>query len=105
MAGELIGLVTCPQGKGPDIARQIVSERLAACVNILPSIKSIYFWQGKLEDDSEELLLIKTHEDKWQALQRRIKEIHPYEVPEIICIHIQDGYTPYLNWLKSNVGV
>ena len=103
MSGELIGFVTCPSGKGQELAQTVVEERLVACVNILPAIRSIYLWQGKVENEAEELLVLKTHKDKWGAFEKRMKEIHPYDVPEIICFRIEDGYAPYLDWLKSNV--
>ncbi len=103
MSGELIGFVTCPEGKGREIAHAVVNEKLAACVNIIPAIRSVYQWQGKIEDEAEELLIIKTHKDKWKEFEQRMKAIHPYDVPEIICFPIEDGYEPYLNWLKSSV--
>lgn len=105
MSGELIGFVTAPEGKGGEIARLVVQEKLAACVNVLSSVRSIYFWQGKIEDEREELLIIKTGSECWKKLEARIKEIHPYELPEIICFRVEDGYHPYLEWLKSNLSV
>jgi periplasmic divalent cation tolerance protein len=103
MTSELIGFVTCPQGKGQELAHKVVEEKLVACVNIISAIRSVYMWKGKIEDDSEELLVVKTHAEKWKEFESRMKEIHPYEVPEIICFRIEDGYAPYLDWLKSNV--
>lgn len=103
MSGELLGFVTCPSGKGQELAQKVVEEKLVACVNILPSIRSIYMWKGKVENDSEELLICKTHADKWKSFEKRMKEIHPYEIPEIIGFRIEDGYAPYLDWIKSSV--
>lgn len=103
MPGELIGFVTCPAGKGREIAHTIVQEKLAACINIVSSVRSVYLWQGNIEDEAEELLVVKTHLEKWKDFERRMKEIHPYDVPEIICFCIEDGYGPYLDWLKSSV--
>jgi periplasmic divalent cation tolerance protein len=103
MAGELIGFVTCPAGKGRELARVVVEEKLVACVNIISSCRSVYIWQGKVEDEAEELLVIKTHVQKWQAFEKRMKEIHPYEVPEIICFAVEGGYAPYLKWIRSNL--
>ena len=103
MPGELIGFVTCPAGKGPEIAHTVVSEKLVACVNIISSVRSVYLWQGKIEDEGEDLLVIKTHSSRWPEFEKRIKEIHPYEVPEIICVSIEAGYAPYLEWIKSNL--
>ena len=103
MSDELIGFVTCPSGKGQEIAQKIVEERLAACVNIVPSIRSIYLWQGKIENEEEQLLIVKTHKSRWKEFESRMKEIHPYDVPEIICFSVEDGYAPYLDWLRTNV--
>ncbi|MBX9685988.1 MAG: divalent-cation tolerance protein CutA [Candidatus Obscuribacterales bacterium] len=103
MSEAVVGFCTCPQGKGQEIAAQLVSEKLAACVNIIPSIQSIYIWNGKLENELEELLVIKSEKESWKALEKRIKEIHPYELPEIICFRVEDGYAPYLEWLKSSL--
>lgn len=104
MAGELIGFVTCPLGKGHELAHCVVKERLAACVNIIPAIRSIYRWKDQIEDDAEELLVIKTNAEKWKEFESRMKEIHPYDLPEIICFRIEGGFAPYLEWLKSNIG-
>lgn len=100
---QVIGFVSCPTGKGREIAHTLVTERLAACVNVIPAICSIYLWKGNVEDEQEELLVIKTHSQKWGALEKRVKEIHPYELPEIICFSIKDGYAPYLEWLNLSV--
>ncbi len=83
------------------IAKKLVADRLAACVNILPSIRSIYRWQGKICDDSEVLLVIKTQDRKLDRLMDRIKEIHSYDLPEMIVLPIIGGWEPYLAWLKK----
>ncbi len=103
MTDELIGFVTCPKSKGQELAFMVVDEQLAACVNIIQSIRSIYKWKGKIENEEEELLVVKTNKEKWPEFERRMKEIHPYDLPEIICFRIEDGYKPYLDWLKSNL--
>ena len=84
------------------IARTVVEEKLAACANIIPSIRSIYRWQGKVEDESESLIFIKTRSDSVEALIARIKELHTYDVPDIIAIPIEKGYQPYLDWVVEN---
>ena len=83
------------------IARHLVEERLAACVNIVPKILSIYRWKGTLEHATEHLMIIKTAEDRLPSLTHRIKELHPYEVPEVIAFSIQDGDPTYLEWILS----
>lgn len=103
MSDELIGFVTCPPGKGQEIAHIVVSEKLVACVNILPSIRSIYLWNDKIENEEEQLLIVKTLKSKWKQFENRMKEIHPYEVPEIISFSIDEAYPPYLEWIRASV--
>lgn len=83
------------------IARAAVQERLAACVNIIKGVRSIYWWKGKVEDDSEMLLVLKTREDLLEALDRRVRELHSYEVPEVIAMSIAWGSEPYLRWMEE----
>lgn len=83
------------------IARSLVEQRVAACVNILPEVRSIYSWQGKIHDDAEVLLLIKTDRNYFQALSDIITRMHPYEVPEIIGVPLEAGYQPYLEWMEA----
>ncbi len=96
---------TCPdQAMAERIAEALVADRLAACVNIVPGITSIYRWQGEIQHDSELLLLIKTRGERYPALEARIRELHSYEVPEIIAVPIQRGSESYLAWLDASVG-
>jgi periplasmic divalent cation tolerance protein len=90
---------TCPQESADNIADAILQDRLAACVNILPEVKSKYWWKGKLNTDSESLLIIKTRDDLVEKLVTKIKEIHPYEVPEVIAFEIKGGNADYLRWI------
>ncbi|GAB4339757.1 MAG: divalent-cation tolerance protein CutA [Calditrichia bacterium] len=85
------------------IANHLVQNRLAACCNIVPGITSVYRWQGKVETDSELLLLIKTRQDIFKDLEKAILELHPYEVPEIIAAPMADGHENYLKWVDENV--
>lgn len=94
---------TCPdQPTAEQLARQLVENQLAACVNIFPSLTSIYRWQNQIETANELLLLIKTRADKYSALETWIKNHHPYEVPEIIATPIIQGLPSYLDWIVKN---
>ncbi len=96
----LVVLITCPNGEvGETVARALVEERLAACVNIIPRITSVYRWEGQIQRDVEVLLVVKTRSRRFPALARRIAALHPYAVPEIIALPVQVGSRPYLAWL------
>lgn len=84
------------------IAQQLVTENLAACANIIPAVESIYRWQGKIENAQETLVFFKTTALRYNAFQDRLKLLHPYEVPEIICLRIADGLPEYLQWVGEN---
>jgi periplasmic divalent cation tolerance protein len=103
LTDEIVIFVTCPPAESDRIASTLVSEQLAACVNIVSSVTSIYRWEGKVTRDSEDLLIIKTEQNLWQTLKKRVCEIHPYEVPEIIQWSINDGHEPYLKWISDSV--
>ena len=83
------------------IADTLVSKKLAACVNVVKSIESVYEWQGKIERDNEILLIIKTRQSLFSQVQNAIQELHDYELPEIIAVPIDTGEKNYLNWIKS----
>lgn len=85
------------------MAKTIVTNKLAACINILPKMTSIYRWQGKLEQGEELMLVIKTEADCIEQLQNTIIKMHPYELPEIVVVPIVDGYAPYLSWIGESV--
>jgi periplasmic divalent cation tolerance protein len=102
----MVVLSTVPsESVGREIARDIVGGRLAACVNIVPGVVSIYEWDGRMEESSEAVLIIKTTADKVEALIDRLAKLHPYDVPEIIAMPVQDGHKPYIDWIKSAVGM
>ncbi len=92
-------LCNCAPKDAQNIARHLVEHRLAACVNILPGVRSVYRWQGELCEDEETTLLIKTRQERLEALQEALVEIHPYDVPEIIALPIKEGHAPYLQWV------
>ncbi len=87
---------------GERIAQALVEERLAACVNLVPGLTSIYRWQGKVEKEAECLLIIKTAAARFEAVKDRIQALHSYDLPEIIAIPISHGETGYLKWLTDN---
>jgi periplasmic divalent cation tolerance protein len=92
-------LCTAPPEISTDLARRLVEERLVACVNILPGIRSVYRWQGAVQEDSEHLLVMKTAAERADALVVRIRELHPYQVPEVLCLPVDAGSGPYLDWV------
>jgi len=95
-------LCTCPDQKtAEDISSHLVSHKLAACVNIIAGVTSIYEWQGQIEKSQEQLLLIKSHIDKYVAIEDKIKSLHPYELPEIIAVPIERGHPDYLQWINT----
>lgn len=94
-------LSTAPPGQAQRLGRTLVEERLAACVNLLPGVRSLYRWKGRVADDPETLLLIKTREDRLPDLARRLREIHPYDVPELLCLTPESGLSPYVDWVLS----
>ncbi len=100
----LIVFCTVPDQKtAGEISTALVEEKLAACCNIVPGLTSIYFWKNQVHKDSELLLIIKTTAAAFKKLSRRIEELHPYEVPEIIALTIITGNQSYLSWVDENV--
>ncbi|MFZ1536703.1 MAG: divalent-cation tolerance protein CutA [Chromatiaceae bacterium] len=98
--GVLLTFCTCPdESVALSLAETLVGEGLAACVNLLPGVRSIYFWQGKLQRDAEVLLLIKSSASGFPDLAARLRELHPYDLPEIMAVPISHGLSDYLNWV------
>lgn len=98
----LIVLTTTPnETEAEDLARKIVAERLAACVQILPPMKSVYFWDGAVQTETEHLLLIKTLPAKFGALEAFIRAHHSYETPEIVALRAENISASYLDWVKD----
>ncbi|HXI94151.1 MAG TPA: divalent-cation tolerance protein CutA [Blastocatellia bacterium] len=103
MSHELIVFVTTPNNdEAARIADALVSERLAACVNIITAIESIYRWEGKVTRDSEALMIIKTTDERYAELERRVRQLHSYSTPEIVALRIERGSEQYLNWLRDS---
>lgn len=98
-------LVTAPDaGVAERLGRALVEERMAACVNVVPGVTSLYRWDGAVQKDAEVLMLIKTTVDGFDALRRRVLELHPYDAPEVIDIGVRDGDPGYLAWVRNSVG-
>ena len=99
----LLVISTCPDAETAQrIARELVTENLAACANILPAVQSIYRWQGKVEEAGEVMAFFKTTETRFAALQAKLRASHPYDVPEIICLRVADGLPDYLRWVVES---
>ena len=104
MTDKIIVFVTCESKKqGETIAQAVVAENLAACVNILPGIRSCYIWERKLTWSDEVLLLIKSTRGRFGQLHDRVKALHSYDVPEIVSVSIEDAFQKYLDWIDDAV--
>jgi periplasmic divalent cation tolerance protein len=104
MTDARVVLTTCgSHEEAQKIARALVERRLAACVNILPQIESIYRWQDRVESAEEWLLVIKTTEQSFPAVRDAIKELHSYDLPECVCLSVEDSSEPYLRWIQESV--
>ena len=102
MSEAIVVLVTCgSEEQATNIANSLLEERLAACVNIISPIRSIYRWEGKIWDEKEWMLIIKTQKKKFEELEKKVKSLHSYSVPEIIALPMVEGSTPYLKWLEE----
>jgi periplasmic divalent cation tolerance protein len=93
--------VTCPPGKSVEILKTLVQERLVACGNIVPHVRSVYWWKDQICDDAEEIVWMETATDRIDAMMKRLKEIHPYEVPKILTFDPKEGLPDYLAWVNA----
>lgn len=103
-ASPIVVLCTVPasqEGLGEDLARQLLDQRLAACVNIVPQIRSLYRWEGKVQCDREEQLIIKTRRENLPALVAWLESHHPYDVPEVLALSVEGGSEAYIGWLLA----
>ncbi|HEY7923562.1 MAG TPA: divalent-cation tolerance protein CutA [Vicinamibacteria bacterium] len=104
MSGRVVALSTVGSAEEADqLARALVERRLAACVNVVPGVVSHYRWQGELQRDEERLLVIKTRVERIEALRDALRELHPYELPELVAFEITAGSEAYLKWLDEGV--
>ena len=101
-SGVIMAWATCPPEHADGLARSLVEEHLAACVNITAPLESVYRWQGEVSRDEERLLIIKTTEARREAMMERLLELHPYDVPELLFVPV-DGSMPYLDWVRRSV--
>jgi periplasmic divalent cation tolerance protein len=100
----IVAFSTCPdEATAQRLAQALVSERLATCVNRLTGVTSTYFWDGRLQEDAEILLIIKTTAARQAELAARLKALHPYELPEMVVLPVVGGNEPYLQWVRSGV--
>ena len=104
-ANILLALSTFPDAETAcRISNQLVTEKFAACANILPAIESIYRWKEKIESGNETLVFFKLSEDRQSAFQEKLRSLHPYEIPEIIFVPVSSGSPEYLDWIVENCG-
>lgn len=97
-------LVTAPEGAASDLARRLVEARLAACVNILPGVTSVFRWEGRVQEEGEALLVLKTSTSAVEALREAVQELHPYDVPEFLVVPVESGLDRYLAWVAAETG-
>jgi periplasmic divalent cation tolerance protein len=103
MSDPIVVLVTCgSEEEALKIANALIEDYLAACVNLVAPIRSLYRWEGKIWDEKEWLLIIKTQKHRFEELEKKVKSLHSYSVPEIISLPITEGSSAYLNWIGEN---
>jgi len=104
MENVRIVFISLPREEARGMAKTIVEERLAACVNIIPKIESYFWWEGKIENDEESLLVAKTSQQKVEKLIIWVKDNHPYPIPEVITVPLAEGLPDYINWVIEETG-
>jgi periplasmic divalent cation tolerance protein len=104
MTNKIVVLTTCAdENEAEKLARALLDDRLAACVSVIPRMRSFYHWKGAIESADECLLLIKSSRESFEALSATLRKLHSYEVPEVLALPVVDGEPNYLNWLESNI--
>lgn len=99
----LVVLVTCPQNEAESLATKLLEEELIACANIVPAVLSVYKWKGEVAKDHESLLVMKTMAHFYDRLEARVKELHSYEVPEVLALSVEKGSAAYIQWLQESL--
>ena len=104
MTDKIVVLTTCDSAEqARRIARRLVEQRVAACVSVVPGLRSLYRWQGEITEEREQLLLIKSRRELFEALRAELEKIHPYEVPEVLALPVVEGAEAYLNWMEEQL--
>ncbi len=102
---HIVVLTTLPSAEAAkSLVRRLVTDKLVACGTILDRAHSIYRWQGKLEEESEALVILKTRRSRWDALQAAVRELHSYDVPELLALPVETGLQAYLDWVAEQTG-
>ncbi len=99
----LVVLITAPRGEGNRIAKELVNSKAAACVNVISGVHSTYWWEGKVEESDEDLLIVKTTQDAYGKLEEVVRKVHPYKVPEVLALEVKAGLAEYLSWVEGSV--
>ena len=99
----VVCLVTAPTDRAEEIARAVLEPRLAACVNIVPKVRSLYWWEGAIQDDEEALLVIKTTSEQVEPIRAALDTAHPYDTFELVALDVSAGNPPYLRWIAESV--
>ena len=103
MTDVILVLMTAPSmEKAAELGRTLVEEQLAACANLVPGLRSIYRWEGKVCDEPEVLMLLKTRAELFEPLRARVAALHPYQVPEVLRLGVEAGHLPYLDWVRES---
>lgn len=92
---------TCPRDRSAEIARTLVERRLVACVTVIPGVRSVFRWDGQVQEEAEDLLMMKTSEEAVIQLLMALPDLHPYDVPEILTVEVAEGHPPYVDWVED----
>ena len=103
MQNVRVVFISVPADEAGSMARQMVDHRLCACVNIVPKIESYFWWEGEVQHDREALLIVKTTQQRLDELVQWVQDNHPYDLPEVIAVPVEDGLKDYLNWVGAEV--